>query len=393
MTVRDAGAEVEVPVVLGFTPPAVVIPDEDHPGFYRAGVRGGPYSDETIERHGCLATDLSAPGAVAPDLLDDGIDTVDLTGFADLQATLAKVLASGRIDDADAIVIRSTLDGARLPLVSGTTVTVMHVADEGLIMRSGGPNGRAVVGTRTVGMNGHGIATSVHADQDVFGTPLTQVMGGRAPELFRHRSPEGQNLDAGLMLVNLWIPLRQPVQPLVLGDSASLDRPRHQLRYGLPTTSFLERGDDMVVNDIWLFLHDDAQRWWFRSDLDHRHAWLFDTLSIPHGAGILPGEDVAEQWFATLEEAGTAVEAGDAAGLTVALASTPPADEPLPDGTPPGLRSAIATMTAVADEARRDPSAVCGDGASAWTEAAQAAREGVVRRSVEMRLVVALDPR
>ncbi len=386
-------AEVEVPVVLGFTPPSVVIPDEDHPGFFRAGVRGGPYSDETIERHRCAATDLSAPGAVAPDLLDDGVDTVDLSGFADLQATLAHVLAGGRIDDADAAVIRSTLDGATLPLLSGATVTVMHVADEGLIMRSGGPNGRSVVGTRTVGMNGHGIATSVHADQDVFGTPLTQVMDGRAPELFRHRSPEGRNLDAGLMLVNLWIPLRQPVQPLVLGDGASLDRPRHQLRYGLPTTSFLERDEDMVVNDIWLFLHDDAQRWWFRSDLDHRHAWLFDTLSIPHGAGILPGEDVAEQWFAILEAAEAAVEAGDAAALTEALESAPSATAPLPQGTPPGLRAAIATLAEVADQARRDPAAVCGDGAAAWTEAAQAAREGVVRRSVELRMVVALDPR
>ena len=32
-------------------------------------------------------------------------------------------------------------------------------------MQQRGPNGRSVVGTRTVGMNGHGIATSVHADQ------------------------------------------------------------------------------------------------------------------------------------------------------------------------------------------------------------------------------------
>ena len=66
MAVTEAGAEVEVPVVLGFTPPSVAIPDEDHPGLFRAGVRGGPYSDETNEQHRCPATDLSAPGAVAP---------------------------------------------------------------------------------------------------------------------------------------------------------------------------------------------------------------------------------------------------------------------------------------------------------------------------------------
>lgn len=391
MAVTEAGAEVEVPVVLGFTPPSVAIPDEDHPGLFRAGVRGGPYSDETNEQHRCPATDLSAPGAVAPDLFGAGLDTVDLSGFAELQATLAHVLDRGSIDDADAAVIRSSLGGARLPLLSGPTVTVMHVADEGLIMRSGGPNGRKVVGNRTVGMNGHGIATSVHADQDVFGTPLTQVMGGRAPELFRFHSPEDHNDDAGLMLVNLWIPLRQPVQPLVLGDGTSLDRPRHQLRYGLPTSSFLERDEEMVVNDIWLFLHDPAQRWCFRSDLDHRHAWLFDTLSTPHGAGILPGEDVAERWFVALEDAETAVEAGDATALAAALASVATVPEPLPHGTPPGLRAAIAALAAVADEARLDPTGVCGGGAAAWTAAAQRAREGVVRRSVELRMVVALD--
>ena len=384
-------AEVEVPVLLGFTPPAVAIPDDEHPGLLRAGARGGPYSDESVERHRCTATDLSAPGAVAPDLFGGGFDTADLSGFAELQVTLERVRAAARIDDADAAAIRAALDGATLPLVSGATVTVLHIADEGLIMRSGGPNGRSVVGARTVGMNGHATATSVHADQDVHGTPLAQVMDGRAPELFRHHSPEGRNDEAALMLVNLWIPLQQVVQPLVLGDGPSLDRPRHQLRYGLPTTSFLDRGDDMVINDIWLFLHDPAQRWCFRSDMDARRAWLFDTLSTPHGAGILPGEDVAERYFAALEEAEVAVEQGDAAALAAALAPLEPA--PQPEGAPPALRAAIAALAAVADEARRDPTGVCGPGAAAWTAAAQEARDRVVRRSLEMRLVVAVDGR
>ena len=136
-----AVAEVEVPIMLGFTPPRVAIADDDHPGLLRAGVRGGPYSDETVERHTCTATDLSAPGAVAPDLFGAGFDTADLSGFAALQASLERVRVAGRIEDTDATVVRSTLDGARLPLASGPAVTVLHVADEGLIMRSGGPNG------------------------------------------------------------------------------------------------------------------------------------------------------------------------------------------------------------------------------------------------------------
>src|SRR5690606_27658962 len=147
------------------------------------------------------------------------------------------------------------------------------------------------------GMNDHGGATSIHADQDVYGTPLTELMDGRAPSLFRHDSPDGSNDDAGLMLANLWIPLQQITQPLVLGDGRSIDRRRHQLRYGLATQSFLERDDDMVINDIWTFLHDPDQRWYLRSEMDHRSAYVFNTLSTPHGAAVLPGEDLAEQCY------------------------------------------------------------------------------------------------
>ncbi len=387
MTDTDA----TVPVLLGFTPPNVAIPDDDHPGLFRAGVRGGPYSDDSVDQHACAATDVAAPGADAPDLFRSGFDLADLSGFADLQDTLERVRVAGRIEDDDATVIRATLDGATLPLAAGRSVTVLHVADEGLIMRAGGPNGRSVVGARMKGMNGHASARSVHADQDVFGTPLAQVMDGRAPSLFRHDSPDGHNDDAGLMLVNLWIPLQQPVQPLVLGDGASLDRPRHQLRYGLPTTSFLSRDEDMVVNDIWLFLHDPGQRWCFRSDMDARSAWLFNTLGTPHGAGILPGEGLAEQFYDALELAEAAVEHGDAAALAEALTSLP--REPDPAGAPPGLRAAVAAMAAVADEARHDPTATCGPNAAAWTAAAQEARRRSVRLSLEMRLVVAVDGR
>lgn len=389
-----AVADATVPVVLGFTPPSYAIPDDEHPGLYRAGPRlGAPYTDDTVERHECAATDLSAPGAVVPDLFRAGFDTADLSGLADLQETLERVRAAGHITDDDATVIRSTLDGAALPLAGGRTVTVLHVADEGLIMRAGGPNGRSVVGPRSVGMNGHGAAASVHADQDVHGTPLAQVMDGRAPSLFRYQSPDGRNEDASLMLVNLWIPLQQVVQPLVLGDGTSLDRPRHQLRYGLPTRSFLDRDDDMAVNDIWVFLHDPAQRWCFRSDMDARSAWLFDTLSTPHGAGTLPGEDVAAQYCDALEHAEAAVERGDAAALGEALAPLGPDAPAAPAGAPPGLRDAIDAMAAVVAEARRDPAGTCRPNADAWAAASKEARRRVVRMSIELRLVVAVDGR
>ena len=265
---------------------------------------------------------------------------------------------------------------------------MLYLAPEGFIMRKSGPNGLSVVGKRSTGMNDHGAATSVHADQDVYGTPLTQVMDGRAPSLFRHDSPDGHNHDAGLMLVNLWIPLQQITQPLVLGDGRSIDRRRHQLRYGLATETFLERDEDMAINDIWTFLHDPSQHWYLRSEMDHRSAYVFNTLSTPHSSCALPGEDVAEQCYRALEDAESAVASGDRTAISEAVALAQPA---LPAGVPPALRDAIAAMVAVADEARRDPAAVCGPRAEEWLAASRAARRRVVRMSLEMRMVVTLD--
>ncbi len=206
----------------------------------------------------------------------------------------------------------------------------MYIADEGFIMRKSGPNGMSLVGPRSTGMNGHGVATSIHADQDVYGTPLTQLMDGRAPSLFRHDSPDGKNQDSAVMLVNLWIPLQQITQPLALADGRSIDRRRQQLRYGLATTSFLERENDMVINDIWTFLHDPDQQWFVRSDMDHRSAYVFNTLSTPHGSCTLPGEDVAEQCYRGLEVAEAAVVAGNADALKEAVSTVTDIVSPAP---------------------------------------------------------------
>jgi hypothetical protein len=380
-----------ITVSLGFMPGSKAVPDVEHPGLLRAGPRASaPYGDESVELHSCPATDLGQDGTVQPDLLRFGFDTVDLSPFEGLQGTFARVADAGRITDADASAIRAALSGATLRCAGGATLQVLHIADEGLIMRSSGPNGLSVVGPQPTGMNDHGAATSVHADQDVYGTPLVQMMDGRAPSLLRHDSPDGQNHDAGLMLVNLWIPLHQITQPLVLADGRSIDRRRHQLRYGLPTTSFLERDDDMAINDIWTFLHDPGQRWYLRSELDHRSAYVFDTTSTPHGAGTLPGEEAAERCFRALEDAEAAVLDGDAAALAEAVA---PARHPdVPIDVPPALRDAIATMVAVADEAGDDPATVCSERAEAWLTASRAARRRVIRMSLELRMLVSIEP-
>jgi hypothetical protein len=386
MTVTDA----VYPVQLGFTPDAHVIDDPDHPGLFRAGPRAsGPYDGEGLEFHDCPAIDLAAQGAVQPDLAAFGFATVDLSGLAELQSACAEVRAAGRVTDDHAATIRAALDGAVLPTASGGSLRVLFLADEGFIMRNVGPNRLSVVGPRTGGMNDHGGAATVHADQDVYGTPLTQLMDGRAPELFVHDSPDGHNHDAAMLLVNLWIPLQQIAQPLVLADGRSLDRRRHQLRYGLRTTSFLDRDEDQAINDIWHFLHDDAQQWYFRSDMDHRSAYAFNTLSTPHGSGVLPGEDLAEWCYLALEVAESAAGAGDADGLVEAVnaAGRPELSAP----TTPALGDAIAAMVTVLDDAAANPASVCGERRDEWTAASQAARRRVVRMSLEMRMVVSVQ--
>lgn len=385
-------------VEMGFIPVDAAIPDPDHPGLLRAGERAAaPYGREGVEVTRCTATDCDASD-LDVDLLGAGFDTIDLSPLTDLQAVLAGVREAAELTDADAAAIRAALDGAELRCVSGLTLTVLHIADEGLFMRTAGPNRMAMVPERSNGMNDHGPATSVHADQDVYGTPMRQLIEGRAPTMFRHNSPDGHNHDVNLMMLNVWIPLQQITQPLVLADGRSIDRRKHQLRYGLPTESFLERGGEMTINDIWTFLPDPGQQWYFRSDMDHRVAYAFDTLSTPHGAGVLSGEPFAEQCSRALEAAERDAELGDISGAIEAVADL--AGQQAPDDCTPALRLAIESMLALADEIRTSLSA--GDvAASEWLEASmlnwairsRAARRRVVRMSIELRLVASVAPR
>jgi hypothetical protein len=69
-----------IPVRLRFTPRNAAVPDLEHPGLLRAGSRtAGPYGRGAIEHHRCPATDLCRGDAPALDLLEPGLDTVDLS--------------------------------------------------------------------------------------------------------------------------------------------------------------------------------------------------------------------------------------------------------------------------------------------------------------------------
>src|SRR5690349_11723465 len=154
-----------IPVKVGFVPSSVAVPDVDRPGLLRAGPRASaPYARESLEQHVVPATDTGRDEATRPDLLGFGFDTVDLSPLDLLQRACARVRDAGVVADEDATEIRSSLQGATLECAGGRTITVLHLADEGFIMRTAGPNGTPVVGPESNGMNGHGGATSVHAD-------------------------------------------------------------------------------------------------------------------------------------------------------------------------------------------------------------------------------------
>jgi hypothetical protein len=298
---------------------------------------------------------------------------------------LAQIRQGGAITPAQASQLRRHLRSGVFPLTEGKCLKILHIAPEGLIMRTGGPNGLKVdPDARMSGMNGHDAALVVHGDQDVRGTPLKQIMRGFAPWMFRHETPDGSNRFSPLVLVNLWIPLQQITRPLALMDRRTMNAREHQLRHALPTDSFLDRPEDMRFNDIWALLHDDAQQWYFHSSMGHDQAYVFDTLGEPHGSFILPGEDVAEHYYRLLQRQCQQLSSGSVAERVVTPVPSLPADTTAP------LRQAIVAMAALAANAPQDSTAkVVIEG---WLARAAHAMDSVVRKSLEMRVVALLLP-
>jgi hypothetical protein len=379
---------------LAFTRSTDVGPDDARPGLLRARTLAPEQqkTQQSFDLRRCVVHDLDADAAQKPDLVRLGFDVVDLASFAELQDTLEGVRAAGRITDADARRVRRGLTGASLRLSDGSALRLLTIASEGLIMRNAGPNGTSVTTGPRRGMNGHGAATAVHADQDVKGTPLRQMLRGAAPWLFRHDTPDARNGWSPLMLLNLWIPLQQITRPLALMDKRTLDRRAHQLRYGLPTDGFLERDEDQRTNDIWTFLPDAGQRWYFSSDMDSRRAYVFETLGTPHCSFVVPGEDVSERLSRALASAAAALRRKDETALRRAVDDADAVAAP--SVTTPALRRAIDAMARLLVEARGDAAALCrGDGSDDWLLRAKEATDRVVRRSIEMRVVALRVPK
>jgi hypothetical protein len=323
------------------------------------------------------------------DLAGSGFDTIDLAPLAELQATLERVRRARHIAPADASAIRAALRGRTFRLSDGRLLRLLFIGPEGLILRKAGPNGRkADPHEKMSDMNGHEASQAVHSDQDVLGTPVRQLLRGFGPVVFRHDAPDSANRRSPIFLVNIWIPLQQVTRPLTLMDQRTVDRRRHQLRYALPTDDFLERDEDSRVNDIWTFLHDDSQQWYFTSEMDARKAYVFNTLSTPHGAFILPGEAAAERRYLALQLTRDAICNREAQAASVDAA---PIGDELPAETPQPLRKAIASMDALLAEARANAERLCID-AGDWIERATIAMDVLVRKSIELRAVAIVLP-
>ncbi len=371
---------ISVKAPIGYMSNAGVSIDTQRPGgVLRAPTR--PNDDEIYKAmavHDCALHDLASPGCPTPSLATTGFDTVSLAPLPDLQALLQAVKSNNVITPGQISQIRRQLLFKPFRLSDGRQLRILFIAGEGTILRKAGPNALKINPDEPItDINGHDGAQAIHGDQDVHGTPLKQILKGAAPYLFNHDSPEGSNARSRLHILNLWIPLQQITRPLVLMDGRTLDRKRHQLRYALPTAWFLDRKADRQMNDIWTYLHDPAQQWYFTSELDSRRAYVFNTLSNPHGSCILPGEAKAEECYKALQAACRALQQNNAVALP--LINIPTLDD-LPSDCTAALRTAIDNMIALLHEVSVQP-------AADWQQRALSAMDRVVRKSIEMRMV------
>lgn len=364
---------------LGFARPDRVSPDPERPGVRRsATIEPAPLDHTTLVMHECELRDL-ADDLPEPALDRAGFAIADLPDRRGLHDTLRSVLRRQQLTAQDEAALRRSLGRARLQLRDGTHLLLLHVATEGVIFRSEGPAGIDVHDGGDDEVRHRG-AVNVHADQDVLGTPLRQLLRGQAPKMLRHDAPDSSNRRSPLTLVNLWLPLRQLTRPLTLMDSSSLDRRRLQCRYGLPTTGILDRSGERAVNDIWAFLHDDSQQWYFHSELALGQAYVFDTLSTAHGSCVLPGEDVAADRYRRLAAAEAALGTHDTA--TLRAAATGRSTGAVSTGS---LQRAIATMDSLLDEVASQAERLTPGSAADWRRRSEAARAAVVRSSIELR--------
>lgn len=390
----------EVEAEMGFAPIADIQPDKEFPDRFRLPTHPITTDPTTVfDFKACKIRDCSDEQSKQFNLQQSGFETLDLSTNKELQTLLAGVNVAGHLSTAAATQLRRLLRGQSFRLNNGKRLRLLYVAPEGLILRQAGPNGLKITANKQMSdANGHEGAVVVHGDQDILGTPLKQIMRGLAPWFFAHDAPYSQNKKSPLHLVNIWIPLQQTVRPLTLMDRRTLDMQKHQIRYALPIDTILDRDDDnRSLNDIWMYLFDENQRWYFSSDMDHRQAYVFDTLGTPHGAFFLPGEDVAEFYYQQLHNLRRGMRKRDERLISQTLKAVTAEKPPeLAENTLSSLQQSIHKMKQSLEEAvsiaAQQPPLIAADIWQEWNRRAEQAMTKVVRRSIEMRVVALVLP-
>ncbi len=371
--------------MMGFALPKDVIPDSERKGRLRANTATKNYADaaEVVDFKRCSLRDLNS-GLYAPDLYRMGFDKVALSSNQKLMAILAKIKAQGALAAGDIGTMRKAISGSVFNLSNGKRIRMFYVAGEGILVRSSGPNGLAIQHDDTVPTHSkQAAAMMIHGDQDVYGFPLKRIMKGLAPYVFNHRSPDGNNTISPVSLVNFWIPLQQINMPLCLMDRSTLNRQEHQLRFEINVTDTLERNAEYGRNDIWAFLHDAGQRWYFSSEMDYQHAYIFDTLGMAHGAAILSGEKEAAHYFLRIQACLKALSERDYE--TLRQQASQPKQE-LPEQLTAPLLNAIREMEALLEQAAQEAGRII-ENDQEWTEKASEILKRLTRKSIELRAV------
>jgi hypothetical protein len=370
---------------MGFTLPNDVVKDHERKGRLRAKTHSRNYSEasEVVDFKSCDLHDCSSRD-YAIDYHKAGFDALSLKENQALQDVLRKVKQQGWLEKSDQKNIKQSLIGKSYRLSNGKRLRIFYVANEGLIIRSSGPNGMQIKHGEAVPKNSRqAAALLIHGDQDVYGFPVKKILKGGAPWIFNHRSPDGSNKISPFNLVNIWIPLQQITMPLCLMDRSTLDKDRHQLRMEISVEEVLERDKNESRNDIWSFLYDEKQQWYFHSDMSYDKAYVFDTLGMAHGAAILLGEKQAEVYFLRLKECLEAVKNKNAEELKSISAQE---KENLPENITAPLARAIKKMEALLEIASNESESII-ESPQVWQDKVEAVLNALTRKSIELRAV------
>lgn len=335
--------------------------------------------------------DLSS-GELRPGICKEGFEQIDLNRVPGLVSLLDEVNATKSLSPEKVQEIRKKLMYSSFPLANGLWLRLVYVHDkEGFIMRTAGPNKAKIRQMESLSaINGHTSAGAVHIDQNVHGTPLKQIMRGMAPYLFHHDSPSNSNSYSPLFLLNLWVPLQQACQPLILCDKKSINRGENQIRYGLTVESFMKRDDERNVNDIYVCTFNDEQQWYYSSSIDQsRGAYIFETLSTAHGCATLSGEELAGELYTSLDGVVAFAESCDNTADIIhhAKAAVP---QSLLDLNKVELEKVPARLKDKAEVMVKLLKAACASEVEdwqTWLKDAQSCLESCIRRSIEMRCV------